>query len=87
MVLFRILLLDQKTGRPLSAEAGKIGDIIAGLNMGDTTANTLRAMKEIRERLTTIRDRDKAQIGGPVVKDAASATTEDKPWENDPVTH
>jgi hypothetical protein len=78
------LLLDQKTGRPLSIEAGKISDIIAGLNMGDTTANTLRAMKEIRERLTTIRDRDKAQMGGASVADPPP-TTEDKPWENDPI--
>jgi len=78
------LLLDQKTGRPLSIEAGKISDIIAGLNMGDTTANTLRAMKEIKERLTTIRDRDKAQMGGAAVADPPPVT-EDKPWENDPI--
>ncbi len=78
------LLLDQKTGRPLSAEAGHISDIIAGLNIGDTTGNTLRAMKELKERLKTIRDRDKAQLGGPAVKEMP-ATTDDKPWENDPI--
>ena len=78
------LLLDQKTGRPLSIEAGKISDIIAGLNLGDTTANTLRAMKELKERLSTIRDRDKSQMGGPAPK-TALPVTEDKPWENDPI--
>jgi hypothetical protein len=81
------LLLDQKTGRPLSAEAGHINDIIAGLNMGDTTANTLRAMKELKDRLATIRDRDRGQMGGPAPATAAPAPTDDKPWENDPVTH
>jgi hypothetical protein len=82
------LLLDQKTGRPLSQEAGHISDIIAGLNMGDTTANTKRAMKEIKERLETIRDRNKAELpGAGEAPAAAPAPVEDKPWENDPVTH
>jgi hypothetical protein len=79
------LLLDQKTGRPLSAEAGHITDIIAGLNMGDTTANTLRAMKDIKERLITIRDRNKAEVPGSAAVPETPASTEDKPWENDPV--
>jgi hypothetical protein len=81
------LLLDQKTGRPLSAEAGHISDIIAGLNMGDTTANTLRAMKEIRQRLETIRDRDKAQLGEGAAPVATPSDPDDRPWENDPVSH
>lgn len=41
------LLLDRPGGRPLGAEDKKINDIIAGLNIGDTTANTLRAFDEI----------------------------------------
>jgi hypothetical protein len=82
------LLLDQKTGRPLSVEAGKISDVIAGLSLGDTTANTLRAMKELRERLSTIRDRDKAQLpGGTPAPAAAPADPDDRPWENDPLSH
>lgn len=79
------LLLDQKTGRPLSAEAGHISDIIAGLSLGDTTANTLRAMKEIKERLTTIRDRDKAALPGGAPAPVDPPAIEDKPWENDPI--
>lgn len=58
------LLLDRTTGRPLSVEHGYIESIIAGLNAGDTTANTIRAMNEIRTRLIAIRDRDKARLGG-----------------------
>jgi hypothetical protein len=80
------LLLDQKTGRPLSAEAAHISDIIAGLSLGDTTANTLRAMKELKERLKVIRDRDAAALGGSTVSPAAAPVeTEDKPWESDPI--
>lgn len=80
------LLLDQKTGRPLSAEAAHVSDIIAGLSLGDTTANTLRAMKELKQRLQTIRDRDKSALpgGAPPPADDAPAV-EDRPWENDPI--
>lgn len=42
-------LLNDSSGRPLSAEASKINRLIAGLNMGDTTANTKRALGEVRE--------------------------------------
>lgn len=42
-------LLNDSSGRPLSAEAKKIDNIVAGLNLGDTTANTKRALLEIRE--------------------------------------
>lgn len=76
------LLLDRNTGRPLSTEAGKVSDIIAGLNIGDTTANTLRAMKEIRDRLTAIRDRDKARLGGTTQSPAAASPAAAAPSEN-----
>ena len=56
------LLLDA-TGRPLSAEAEHINKIVAGLNLGDTTANTLRAMKELKERFATMRDAASNRIG------------------------
>lgn len=86
------LLLDQRTGRPLSVEAGHINDIIGGLNMGDTTANTLRSMKEIRARLEELMkgnveslERDPAN---PASKEPAKTETkDDKPWENDPAIH
>lgn len=41
-------LLNDSSGRPLSAEAAKINRLIAGLNLGDTKANTKRALSEIR---------------------------------------
>lgn len=41
-------LLLNRSGRPLSAEAGHLNNFIAGLNVGDTTANTRRAMVELR---------------------------------------
>lgn len=42
------LLTDQATGKPLSAEHAAIGKIIGGLKMGDTTANTLRALDDVQ---------------------------------------
>lgn len=42
-------LLNDASSRGLKAEADKIGSIIAGLNIGDTTANTKRALSEVRE--------------------------------------
>ena len=59
------LLLDRITSRPLSVEAGHISDVIAGLNMGDTTANTLRAYQEIKQRLTELRSGVQKRIGEP----------------------
>src|SRR5580692_1301791 len=41
-------LLFDRAGRPLASESSRINDIIAGLNMGDTTANTLRSLKELK---------------------------------------
>jgi hypothetical protein len=42
-------LMNDASSRGLKAEADKIGAIIAGLNLGDTTANTKRALSEVRE--------------------------------------
>ncbi len=83
------LLLDQSTGRPLSAEASHISDVIAGLSAGDTTANTLRAMKEIKAQLARMKTRQKERLGEPAP--AGQAPTPDKPkaapWQNDPEVH
>lgn len=48
------LLLD-RVGRPLSAEAGNMNSIVAGLSLGDTTANTLRALNELKEQYRLMR--------------------------------
>lgn len=58
------LLLDQASGRPLSAEASKIQTVIAGLRLGDTTANTLRALREIREQFRGMEEGVKKRIEG-----------------------
>ena len=42
-------LLQDASSRGLKAEADKINSLIAGLNIGDTTANTKRALTEVRE--------------------------------------
>ena len=81
------LLLDRTTGRPLSAEHEYIESVVAGLSAGDTTANTLRAMKEVRDRLITIRDRDKARLGGSEAPAAAPAKNEQPGWESFPTVH
>jgi hypothetical protein len=64
------LLLDRATGRPLSSEASHINKIIAGLGMGDTTANTLRAFREIKERYTNLRASAASRIGEGAATDA-----------------
>lgn len=58
------LLLDRATGRPLSAEHAYIDHIIRGLNMGDTTANTLRSLEELKQRLAALRENVQKRIGG-----------------------
>jgi hypothetical protein len=42
-------LMQDASSRGLKAEADKINSMIAGLNMGDTTANTKRALQEVRQ--------------------------------------
>lgn len=44
-------LLNESKGKPLASEADKIDKIIRGLNWGDTTANTARNLKELRDTL------------------------------------
>ena len=65
------ILLD-RTGRPLSSEHELIDHIIRGLNVGDTTANTLRSLEELKRRLTTLRGKAQERIGA-TQGDAASA--------------
>lgn len=83
------LLLDRTTGRPLSAEHGYIESIIAGLNAGDTTANTIRAMNEVRSRLIAIRDRDRARLGGeePGLPAASAPDSQGGGWDSFPAVH
>lgn len=42
-------LMQDASSRGLKAEADKINAMIAGLNLGDTTANTKRALTEVRQ--------------------------------------
>lgn len=58
-------LLNDSSGRPLSAEAKKIERIIAGLNLGDTTANTKRALSEIRDLWTKMQDDNRRRLKTP----------------------
>ena len=71
------LLLDISTGRPLSAEEAKIESIVAGLKWGDTKVNTLRAMKELSERLKVLRDRNQKALVG----ESSVAPPTEKPAE------
>lgn len=81
------ILLDTK-GRPLSAEAGRINNIIAGLQLGDTTANTARAYYEFKKVLDQIKGnlRERAGTG-----DSAPAAKTEQPagdwWKTSPVVH
>jgi hypothetical protein len=79
--------LNDRNGRPLSSEASKIQTIIAGLNLGDTTANTARAYAELRPLLKTIKQQLEARgAGGSSPPPAKSEDTgKDAPWLRDPV--
>lgn len=57
-------LMTESGGRPLSHEAERISHIIAGLNMGDTTANTKRSLDEIRQLYTKMRADTLSQLMG-----------------------
>lgn len=77
--------LNDRNGRPLSSEAGKINGIIAGLRPGDTTANTARAYAELRPLLKKIKGNLESRRGGAKSDEPAASEKSDKPWLNDPV--
>ena len=81
--------LNDRNGRPLSSEASKIQTIIAGLKLGDTTANTARAYAELRPLLKAIKKQLQERKTGGASSAAPAAETEktgaDAPWLNDPV--
>lgn len=79
------LLLDQSTSRPLSVEASHISDIIAGLSAGDTTANTLRSMKEIRKQFEQLRKHNQQTIGGKPKEEAPVESGAKPRWMDAPV--
>lgn len=85
-------LLTDASGRPLSSDAKKLDDVIGGLNMGDTTANTLRSLQEIKTLYNKMRGDTVSQLQGtwgPRGSGGASATSAapsaDKPWLSAPV--
>ena len=57
-------LLTDRHGRPLSSEAGSISDIIGGLSLGDTTANTIRSLEEIKRLYAKMREDNTKRLGG-----------------------
>lgn len=64
-------LLMDRTGRPLSSEAAHVATIVRGLNAGDTTANTIRRLTELREQLIRMQDRAISRIEGKWNPEAA----------------
>jgi len=56
--------LTDSQGRPLSAEAKKITDIIGGLSLGDTTANTKRSLEEVKRLYTKMRGDVESRLEG-----------------------
>jgi hypothetical protein len=85
------LLLD-RAGRPLSSEAAKVTDIVAGINLGDTTANTMRALKDLKVVLRKMQADARGRLEGKGTELAPAAAAPetpnaDAPWLNDPVKH
>lgn len=83
-------LLFDRDGRPISAEAERINDIIGGLSLGDTTANTLRSLKELKERYERLKTNVLGRVEGTWTPqtDAAPAKvapTGKMPWDNLPI--
>lgn len=84
-------IINDANGRPLSAEASKIEGIVAGLRAGDTTANTVRAYRELKELLNSeiipkLQQRKSGGIAPPVAAPSAPANPKTAPWSRDPVT-
>jgi hypothetical protein len=78
-------ILTDSQGRPLGAEASHITSIVAGLNLGDTVANTTRAMRELQKQLAEMRKDTDARMGGGGASREQPAPTGDTPrWMQAP---
>jgi hypothetical protein len=83
-------LLFDRNGRPLAGDSDRINDIIGGINLGDTTANTLRSLREVKKVLDRLEKEKEDQLGGKWKADtSASPSAPDsgaKPaWEEAPI--
>lgn len=82
-------VLNESSGRPLSAEVGKLAAILPGLSMGDTTANTVRAYRELKPLIATIQEQMKKRMEGtwsPETSPGAGTSKgspKDQPWLRD----
>lgn len=81
-------LLFDRSGRPLAADADRINDIIGGLSLGDTTANTLRSLREVKERLLRLQKSQEDQLKGnwtPGTPKPAPKSNDKPAWEEAPI--
>lgn len=93
-------LMQDASSRGLKAEADKVNSMIAGLNIGDTTANTKRALTEVRDLWSKMKDDSinrrrgnpsptsgaGPQGGEPGTPSSAKPTTgKTMPWQKDPI--
>lgn len=90
-------LLQDASSRGLKAEAEKINSLIAGLNIGDTTANTKRALSEVRDLWDKMQGDNMARRKGtpnhpgsdgtmaPGGANGGASGSKKAPWLNDPV--
>lgn len=93
-------LMQDASSRGLKAEADKVNSMIAGLNIGDTTANTKRALTEVRDLWSKMKDDSinrrrgvpsptsgaGPQGGEPGTPSSAKPTSgKTMPWQKDPI--
>lgn len=79
-------ILNESRGRPLAAEAAQVDRIVAGMSLGDTTANTVRAYRELRPLIQQIREQLVKREGGtwePPKSSGAPLPASDKWWQKD----
>ena len=77
-------VLNESAGRPLSAEVSKLAAILPGLSMGDTTANTVRAYRELKPLIATIQAQMKKRMEGtwnPETSPGAGSATPGGSWQ------
>jgi hypothetical protein len=74
-------ILVDANGRPLKAEQDKVADIVAGLQAGDTSPNTIRAYEDlIQDMKTRVQKYRERQGKAPPTSGAPSAPTGNADW-------
>lgn len=78
-------ILTDRTGRPIASAQAKIDGVVAGLEAGDTTPNTIRAYRELIEDIKKRQSDYRSRKGGASESPAPEKSIKTPSWQDAPL--